>query len=246
NVPIEEAKSSGALMLFGEKYGESVRIVTFDRSFSRELCGGTHVGATGEIGVFKILSESAVAAGVRRIEAVTADHAATFIQKELDALNNVRQLLKNPKDVAKSVSSLQEENKTLRKEVERLRAEQANALKGGLKETVEAINGVNFLSAKLPLDDANAIKTLAYQLEEELGNAFIIFGAEVKGKPQLTIVVSKGLTESHGLHAGNMIRELAKAIKGGGGGQPFFASAGGKDASGLAQALANAKNMIAG
>ncbi|NRA47655.1 MAG: alanine--tRNA ligase, partial [Phaeodactylibacter sp.] len=170
NVPIEEAKSSGALMLFGEKYGESVRIVTFDRSFSRELCGGTHVGATGEIGVFKILSESAVAAGVRRIEAVTADHAATFIQKELDALNNVRQLLKNPKDVAKSVSSLQEENKTLRKEVERLRAEQANALKGGLKETVEAINGVNFLSAKLPLDDANAIKTLAYQLEEELGN----------------------------------------------------------------------------
>ncbi len=245
-VPIEEAKASGALMLFGEKYGENVRIITFDRDFSRELCGGTHVAATGEIGLFKILSESAVAAGVRRIEAVTADHAATYIQKELDALQDVRQLLKSPKDVAKSVAALQDENKALKKEVERLRTEQANALKGGLKEKVETIGEVNFLSAKLPLDDANAIKTLAYQLEEELGNAFIIFGAVANGKPQLTIVISKSLTESHGLHAGNMIRELAKAIKGGGGGQPFFASAGGKDANGLDKALANARDLVLG
>ena len=244
NVPIEEAKASGALMLFGEKYGETVRVITFDRDFSRELCGGTHVGATGEIGVFKILSEGAVAAGVRRIEAVTAGHAANYLQNELNALNEVRQLLKGPKNVAKSVSALQDENKSLKKEVERLRAEQANALKGGLKEKVESIGQVNFLSAKLPLDDANAIKTLAYQLEEELGNAFIIFGAEINSKPQLTIVISKGLTESQDLHAGNIIRELAKEIKGGGGGQPFFASAGGKDASGLGRALAKAKEMM--
>lgn len=245
NVPIEEAKESGAMMLFGEKYGESVRIITFDKGFSTELCGGTHVPATGEIGQFKILSEGAVAAGIRRIEAVTAEEASRFVQAELEELNEVRALLKAPKQVAKNVAALQEENKSLKKEIERLRAEQAGALKGTLKEKVENIDGVNFLSEELPLDDANAIKTLAYQLEEELGDAVILFGASIQGKPQLTLIISKSLTAAKGLNAGQMIRELAKEIKGGGGGQPFFASAGGKDEAGLGRALAKARELLA-
>ncbi|MCG8332046.1 MAG: alanine--tRNA ligase [Chitinophagales bacterium] len=245
NVPIEEAKQSGAMMLFGEKYGDAVRIITFDKDYSRELCGGTHVKATGEIGLFKIVSEGAVAAGIRRLEAITADQAQAYIKSELDELNEIRQLIKSPTQTAKSVASLQDENKQLKKEIEKLRAAQASAMKGELKNKVEAINGINYLAAKLPLDDSNAIKTLAFQLEEEIGDAFIVFGAEVKGKAQLTVMISKNLTESKGLHAGNIIRELAKEIKGGGGGQPFFATAGGKDASGMDSALAKAREVIA-
>ncbi|MCB9291013.1 MAG: alanine--tRNA ligase [Lewinellaceae bacterium] len=245
-VPIEKAKASGAMMLFGEKYGEQVRVITFGRDFSRELCGGTHVSATGEIGLFKIVSEGAVAAGIRRIEAITAGQAETFLEEELSELNEIRQLLKNPKNAAKNVAALQEENKQLRKEVEKLLAAQASAMKGELLQKVEPVNGLNFLGARLPLDDNNAIKTLAYQLEEQIDKAVIVFGAEVNGKPQLMIAISRELTEGKGLHAGNMIRELAKEIKGGGGGQPFFATAGGKDASGLDRAIAKAKEMVKG
>lgn len=244
NIPIDEAKAAGAMMLFGEKYGEKVRMITFDADFSRELCGGTHVAATGEIGVFKILSETGVAAGIRRIEAITADKAQQFLAAELEELNEVRQLFKNAPNVAKQVADLQEENKQLKKEIEKLLAAQANALKGQLLQQVEQRNGKNVLCARLPLGDSNAIKTLAYQLEKELGNAVIVFGAEIKGKPQLMVAISKDLTESSGLHAGNMIRELAKSIKGGGGGQPFFATAGGKDVSGLDEAIAKAMDLI--
>jgi len=244
-IPIEEAKDAGALMLFGEKYGDLVRMITFDPDFSRELCGGTHVRSTGEIGLFKILGESGVAAGIRRIEAVTAKEAQQYVMDELKTLDDVRELFKNPKNVVKSVSDLQEENKQLKKEVEQLLAAQANALKGDLLAKAETVGDVNFLSARLPLGDGAAIKNLAYQLEKELTPTVIVFGAEVNGKPQLMVTISKELTESSDLHAGNMIRELAKEIKGGGGGQPFFATAGGKDVNGLDAALAKAKEMVA-
>jgi alanyl-tRNA synthetase len=244
DVPIEEAKASGAMMLFGEKYGEAVRIITFDEDFSRELCGGTHVAATGEIGLFKIVSESAVAAGVRRIEAITAGQATQHVDDALNELKEIRLLLKSPKQTAKSVASLQEENKQLKKEIEQLRMAQASALKGELAGKVEAIGDINFLAVRVPLDDGNAIKTLAFQLEEEMDNAFIILGAEVKGKAQLTVMISKNLVESKGLNAGTIIRELAKEIKGGGGGQAFYATAGGKDASGLDRALAKGREVI--
>ncbi len=245
NMPIEEAKKAGAMMLFGEKYGETVRMITFDKDFSRELCGGTHVPATGEIGMFKILAETGVAAGIRRIEAITSETAEKYLNKELGELTSIRSLFKNPQNAAKQVADLQEENKNLKKQIEQLVSEQANALKGQLKGKVEQINGVNFLAAKVPLGDTNAIKTLAYQLEKELGDAVIVFGAEVKGRPQLMVTVSRNLTENgKGLHAGNMIRELAKEIKGGGGGQPFFATAGGKDASGLDTAIEKAKGLV--
>ncbi|MCB0550231.1 MAG: alanine--tRNA ligase [Phaeodactylibacter sp.] len=243
-MPIDQAKASGAMMLFGEKYGEQVRVITFGRDFSRELCGGTHVGATGEIGLFKIVSEGAVAAGIRRIEAITASRAESFLMEELEELNEIRLLLKNPKNAAKNVAALQEENKQLKKEVEKLLSAQAGAMKGELLRKVEPINGLNFLGARLPLEDSNAIKTLAYQLEEQIDNAVIVFGAEVNGKPQLLIAISRELTESKGLHAGNMIRELAREIQGGGGGQPFFATAGGKDSGGLERAIAKAREMV--
>ena len=242
NMPIEEAKNSGALMLFGEKYGETVRVITFDENFSRELCGGTHVAATGEIGLFKILSESGVAAGIRRIEAVTAGQAEKHLLAQLDQLHEIRGILKGAQDPVKSVANLQEENKALKKQVEKLIAAQAGALKDQLKNKVEQVNGVNFLAIKLPLDDAGAIKNLAFQLEKELGNACIVFGAEVNGKPQLMVAVSKELTDR--LNAGNMVRELAKEIKGGGGGQPFFATAGGKDVNGLDRAVEKARGMV--
>ncbi len=244
NMPIEEAKNAGAMMLFGEKYGDFVRMITFDKNFSRELCGGTHIDSTGKIGVFKILAESGVAAGVRRIEAVTADHAETYLNKELGELNEVRGLFKNATNLVKNVSDLQDENKTLKKALEQLQIAQANALQSDLKNNAVDINGVKFVGAKLPLSDSNSIKTLAYQLEETLGNAVIVFGAEIKGKPQLMVTISKNLTENKTLHAGNMIRELAKEIRGGGGGQAFFATAGGSDASGLDAAIAKGKELI--
>ncbi len=244
NMPLEEAKAAGATALFGEKYGDTVRMITFDKDFSRELCGGTHVPATGDIGLFKILSETGVAAGVRRIEAITSGQAEIFFNKELAELNAIRGMFKNPAKVANTVAALQEENKQLKKQIEKMLADQAGGLKDELKSKVASINGVNFLSARLPLNDSNAIKTLSYQLENEIGDALIVFGAEVNNKPQLMITVSKNLTETKDLHAGNMIRELAKEIKGGGGGQAFFATAGGKDASGLEKALERAKELV--
>jgi alanyl-tRNA synthetase len=243
-VPIEEARQLGAMMLFGEKYGEKVRVVTFDGSFSRELCGGTHVPATGHIGQFKIVAESAVAAGIRRIEAVTADTAEQFINRELEELEAIRLLLKNPKNTAKLVADLQEENRQLRKEVEKMLAAQAGALKGELLAKAEAHDGYKLLCANLPLSDANAIKNLAYQLEKELGDAVIVLGAVAGDKPLLTVIISQSLVDTRGLHAGNMVRELAKHIQGGGGGQPFFATAGGKDASGLEAALLAVRPLL--
>ncbi len=251
NIPLEEdiltiaqAKEAGAMMLFGEKYGDEVRMITFDKDFSRELCGGTHVNATGDIGLFKIVSEGAVAAGVRRIEAITAGKAEAFINKELAELNSIRALFKNPKDTAKNVAALQEENKGLKKELDKMMAAQAGNLKDDLKKGATIINGVNFIASKLPLNDSKAIKNLSYQLEQELGDALIVFGAEVNGKPQLMVTISETLTKEKDLHAGNIIRELAKEIQGGGGGQAFFATAGGKDATGLDRAIAKAGELL--
>ncbi len=246
DLPIDEARASGALMLFGEKYGDKVRVITFGEDFSRELCGGTHVKYTGELGLFKITGESAVAAGIRRIEAVTADAAETYVNDKIAELEGVRGLLKNPQDTIKSVTSLQDDNRRLKRELEEMTAQQAGDMKGELKEQFEALNGTNFLAARVPLSDAAAIKTLVFQLEQEVENAFILLGSENEGKALLTLGISKSLTESTDLHAGNLIRELARHIKGGGGGQPFFATAGGKDPAGLDAALQAARERVAG
>jgi alanyl-tRNA synthetase len=244
SIGIDEAKEAGAMMLFGEKYGDVVRMITFDSSYSSELCGGCHVPHTGKIGLFKITTETAVAAGVRRVEAVTAEAAEAYVNKEIDTLNAVRSNFKQAKDAPKQVAALIEENKNLKKEIEQLMQAQANALKAELKGAFEDLDGINYLGKVLPLSDGNAIKNLQFQLEKEIGNAVIVFGAEVKGKPQLSIMISKDLAESKSLNAGTMIREAAKSIKGGGGGQAFYATAGGKDATGLQEAVDKAKSML--
>ena len=241
SIPIEQAKESGAMMLFGEKYGDEVRMITFDPDYSVELCGGCHVPSTGRIGYFKIISESAIAAGVRRIEAITAVASEEFINSELDELKEIRQAFKNPQNALDQVLGLVDENKQLRKEIEKLANAQLAGMKEQLKASVEKIHGISFIASKIKVKDSKALKNLSYQIEKELGNAFIVFGAEFNGKPQLMITISEQLTKENGLHAGNIIREIAKEIKGGGGGQSFFATAGGKDSNGIEKALENKK-----
>jgi alanyl-tRNA synthetase len=245
SLPIEEAKKSGAMMLFGEKYGETVRMITFDPSYSRELCGGCHVRQTGEIGYFKITTETAVAAGVRRIEAVTAAGAEAYVAGLEGEIASIKNVLK-AKDLTKGIVALQEDNKQLQKTIERMVQEQANGLREGLRSKFANNNGIQFLAEILPIADANAVKNLAVELERETGNAIIAFGAVgADGKPSLTVKISDNLVKEKGLNAGTMVRELAqKFLKGGGGGQPGFATAGGTDASGLKDAVDAVKGYL--
>jgi alanyl-tRNA synthetase len=242
-MPIDEAKKTGAMALFGEKYGDIVRVVTMDKNFSIELCGGTHVKATGQIGVFKITSESAIAAGVRRIEAVTAIKAEEFFKNKLKLLSEVNALLKNPADLVKSVQQLSEQNSELQKQVEALYREKAKSLKTELLAASTTQNGIKFISQKVNLDSGAAIKDLCFELKQE-DNTFIVLGAEVSGKPQLFVALSDNLVKDKKFHAGNIVKELAKEINGGGGGQPFFATAGGTEAKGLEKALEAAKKYL--
>ena len=243
DVPIAEAKELGAMMLFGEKYGDAVRVITFEEGFSQELCGGTHVPATGEIGLFKIVKEDSVAAGIRRIEAVTGAGAEAYINEQLQLLSDVSNLLKS-NDLVKGITNLQDENKNLKREVEKLVAAQSSNLKGDLKQKFEDRDGVNFLAARIPLSDAGAVKTLAFQLEKEVENAFILLASENEGKPLLTLIINQELAKVRKLNAGQIIRDLAREIKGGGGGQAHFATAGGSDASGLDRAVAKVGEMV--
>jgi alanyl-tRNA synthetase len=244
DVPIAEARTSGAMMLFGEKYGDAVRIITFDPDFSSELCGGTHVKHTGELGFCKIIAEGGVAAGIRRIEAVTGEGALAYVDERLASLAEIRALVKGSSNPVKSVTDLQDDNRALKKELEKMQSAAAGNIKGDLEKAFETINGVNFLAAKVPLTDAAAIKSLAFQLTGENPNSFVLLGSEADGKALLTLALSKDLADKGELNAGTMIRGLAKHIKGGGGGQPFFATAGGKDPGGLAAALAAAKVLL--
>jgi alanyl-tRNA synthetase len=243
NIPYQVALSSGVTALFGEKYGDFVRVITFDDSFSKELCGGTHAKATGQLGFFKIISESAVAAGVRRIEAITANAAEQFINGQNEQIKGLKDLLKNPADLFKSVESLIEENSRLKKEIEKNILERSAGLKHELIKEVVSINGINFLAKKVDLPNTDAVKNLAYALKDLLDNLLLVLACEIDGKPSLTVMLSENLVKERGLNAGNIVRELAKEIQGGGGGQPFFATAGGKDSSGLDRALEKAKSF---
>ncbi|SFC27699.1 alanyl-tRNA synthetase [Parapedobacter composti] len=243
-VPYQQAIEAGVTALFGEKYGDYVRVVTFDDDFSKELCGGTHVRATGQIGFFKIISESAVAAGVRRIEAITGARAEQFIHDQVVAVEKIKALLNNPKDVVPALERLLEENSLLKKEVERAVADKALRLKDELAAKAVQINGVNVITERVALPNADAIKTLAYALKGQVENLFLVLGAEINGKPSLTVAIAEHLVNERGWNAGAIVRELAREIQGGGGGQPFFATAGGKDASGLDRALAKSKEIV--
>ena len=245
NVPIAQAKSAGAMMLFGEKYGDEVRMITFDPDYSVELCGGCHVPMTGQIGLFKIISESAVAAGVRRIEAISAQTAEKYINERLDLLAEVKSVVKNPKDLVQSVNALLSENKSLQKELEEFQHGRVAGMRENLMKQFEEIGKIKLLAVKIEGVDSKAVKDLIYQITDMLDNAVLIIGVEQDGKAQLHIGISKAIVGQDGLHAGNMIRELAKTIGGGGGGQPFYASAGGKNPAGIEQALADGKAAIA-
>ncbi|MBK0384390.1 alanine--tRNA ligase [Pedobacter sp. SD-b] len=244
NVPYQQALDSGVTALFGEKYGDFVRVITFGEGYSKELCGGTHVAATGQIGYFKIISESAVAAGVRRIEAITAIKAEEFIHHQDGLIKSLKEALKNPNDITKSVEVLLEENNRLKKEVEKAVMEKASRLKDGLKAKAQSINGINFIAETVALPNAEAIKNLAYQLKDVVENLYLVLAAEIDGKPLLTVMISENLVKEKGMNAGNIVRELAKEIQGGGGGQPFYATAGGKNVDGLGIALEKAKNFV--
>jgi alanyl-tRNA synthetase len=244
NVPIEKAKSLGAMALFGEKYGEFVRVITFDPKFSVELCGGTHVSATGNIGLFKIISESSVAAGVRRVEAVTAEGAEEYFNGSLALLNTVKSLLKNPKDVAASVQGLLEEKHALEKKLEVLNQERANVLKDQLAAKATKSNGHTLILERVSLPDADSLKSIAYALRNQFDDLLLILAADVDSKPQVAVMIGEKLAATNKFHAGNLVKELAREIDGGGGGQPFFATAGGKNLNGLGAVIEKAKKLI--
>jgi alanyl-tRNA synthetase len=244
NVPIDKAKAMGAMALFGEKYGDFVRVITFDPAYSVELCGGTHVPMTGQIGQFKIVTESSIAAGVRRIEAITADEAEAYIDVNLKLLNQVKAIFNNPKDLLKVLEGTLDERNKLSKQIEKFQSEKAGEIKVALIKKVDASNGANAIIEKVGLPNADALKKLAFEMRNEVKDLVLILAADIDGKPQIGVMISDNLVASHDLNAGNMVRELAKEIKGGGGGQPFFATAGGKDVTGLDAVVAKARQIL--
>ncbi|WP_432714845.1 alanine--tRNA ligase [Pedobacter sp.] len=244
DVPYEIALSSGVTALFGEKYGDLVRVVTFDDHYSKELCGGTHVQATGQIGYFKIISESAVAAGVRRIEAITADKAEAFIGEQYKELNELKALLKGNKDLKAAVTSLLDENAKLKKEAEKALIAHATDLKHEIVHHVKTINGINLIAVHIDLPHVDAVKNLAFSIKEMVDNLFLVFTTLIDDKPGITVMLSENLVSGKGLNASLIVRELAKEIQGGGGGQPFYATAGGKNKEGLPAVLTKAAAMV--
>src|SRR5690554_26532 len=241
NIPYNQAIEEGAIALFGEKYGDAVRAIKFGKSM--ELCGGTHVGNTNDIWHFIITSEGAVASGIRRIEAITGDAAKQYFIDRSESFASLQKTLNNAKDPVKAVENLQEENQNLQKQVKELLKDKAKNLKGDLKSEIEQINGVNFLAKKIDLDAAG-LKDLAFEMGGETENLFLVFGSEQDGKALLACYISKELAAEKNLDAGKIVRELGKFIQGGGGGQPFFATAGGKNPAGIDEALSMAKQYL--
>ncbi|MFO0478016.1 MAG: alanine--tRNA ligase [Bacteroidota bacterium] len=241
---IEEAKKTGAMALFGEKYGDVVRVVELDKNYSIELCGGTHVNATGQIGFFKITSESAVASGVRRIEAVTALKFEEFFDNQTNTLNEVKTLLKNNKDVVKSLSNVISENADLQKQLQLLLKEKAQEIKKQLLEKIENKNGINLIVEKIIFNSADEIKNILFEIRNQIQNCVCVLAAEVNGKPSISVIIDDELVKSKKLNAGSIVKELAKEINGGGGGQDFYAQAGGTKLEGLNAVLLKAKNLF--
>ena len=241
NIPIASAIEKGAMALFGEKYGDTVRAIQYGQSV--ELCGGTHVQNTSDIWHFRIISESAIAAGVRRIEAITGNATKDLYLENNRAFFEIKDLLKNPKNPRKALLDLMEENTILKKQLENLLKDKAQNVIGDLIKAVEAIHGVNFLAKKLDLDQ-NSIKDLCFDLGNKIDNLFLLVATENEDKAFITCYISKNLVEERKLNAGLVVRELGKLIDGGGGGQPFFATAGGKNPKGIDEALKESKKYI--
>ena len=234
NLPIEKAKELGAIALFGEKYGDEVRVVQFGSSI--EFCGGTHVAATGQIGMVKILAESSVAAGIRRIEAITGAKVEELLDSVQDTINDLKALFNNAPDLRAAIGKYIDENAGLKKQVEEFMKEKEASVKTRLINEAKDINGVKVIKAVLPMP-ADSVKNIAFQLKGQFTeNLFVVIGSVFEGKPLLTVTMSEDQVKN-GLHAGQLVREAAKLIQGGGGGQPHFATAGGKNPEGIISAV---------
>jgi alanyl-tRNA synthetase len=251
NIPVvikemskDDAMQLGAMALFGEKYGDVVRVVIMDEKYSIELCGGTHVGATGELGLFKITAESAVAAGVRRVEAVCGEQALQFVNEKISELANVKEAFKGSKDIAKSIEQLQDENASLKKEIEKYQNEKVEIVKQQLRTKVTNRNNVNLLIEKIDGVNGDGLKKIQFDLKNEFDDLFFVAVSVINEKPMVSIIISENLVKVKNLHAGNLVKELAKAIKGGGGGQPFYATAGGTDINGIDTVLRQAEELF--
>jgi alanyl-tRNA synthetase len=245
NIPIAEAVKMGATATFGEKYGDFVRVVEFDPQFSVELCGGTHVPATGTIGLFKFVGESSIAAGVRRVEAVTGKIAEQVIGRQSLVISQLQELMKGQTDVVKAVQNLMDEKSVLQKRIEVLENEKLQILKEQLLTKIEEKDGISLIIARVEVPNTDALKSLCYQLKESISHNsyFITLTTVLNDKPQIAVLFSEDLV-AQGKHAGNIVKELAKEVRGGGGGQPFFATAGGSDVSGLDRVLAKAREIL--
>lgn len=252
NVPVyikemkkDEAVALGAMALFGEKYGDIVRVVIMDPNYSIELCGGTHVGATGELGYFKIQHESAVAAGVRRVEAVCGEAAATLISEELEQLHQLKELFRNPKELLKAAEQVLHENAELRKKIESFEAKQLQLTYKELLGKVETIHGISFVGQVVEASSGDALKKLCFELKKDLNNYLVVLAANVEGKAQVAVLIDEALSASKELEAPKIIKEqIAPLIKGGGGGQKTLATAGGQDASNLPAVIEKVKELI--
>ena len=240
NTPYEKAIKEGAMALFGEKYGDTVRTIRFGQSI--ELCGGTHVGNTSDIWHFKITSESAVASGIRRIEAITGDAAKNYFEEQTSLLENVNQILKQAQDPIKAIQSLQSENSALKKELNVLSKLKAKVLKEDLLKEIKTLNGIQFCAAKVDIDP-QGMKDLSFEIGSQVENIILVLGSVKSGKPMLSCYVSKTLVAEQEKDASVIIRSLGKYIQGGGGGQAFFATAGGKNTDGMKEALAAAEGI---
>ncbi|WP_396193130.1 alanine--tRNA ligase [Flavobacterium sp.] len=241
NIPIQEALDKGAMALFGEKYGDSVRMIEFGES--KELCGGIHVKNTADIWHFKIISEGAVAAGIRRVEAITGDAVKDFYKNQESTLAEIKETLKNPQDILKSVASLQDDNTKLKKQIEQLLKEKIDGLKNTLVSDFQEINGINFLAKQVDLS-MSSTKDLAQAIGTSKPNSFVFLASVEDNAPNIHCYISKELVAEKSLNAGNVIRELGKYIDGNGGGQPFFASGKGKNVNGIKEALEKAVDFV--
>jgi alanyl-tRNA synthetase len=252
NIPVyikemskDEAVAMGAMALFGEKYGDIVRVVVMDPAYSIELCGGTHVGYTGELGFCKIKHESAVAAGVRRIEAVSGKAAEALIHEQFEQVNLIREALKHPKEISKAVEALQADNNELRRRIESLEAKQLIVTKNELLSQTETIQGITFLGAVVEVSSADSLKKLCFEMKTALTNYVVVLAAQVDGKAQVAILLDETVSVSKGLEAPKIIKEqVAGLIKGGGGGQKTLATAGGQDASNLPAVIEKVKALL--
>jgi alanyl-tRNA synthetase len=234
-ITLEEAQKMGAMALFGEKYGDTVRVVEFGKSI--ELCGGTHVSSTGNIGLLKIISESAIATGTRRIEAVTASKAEEYINTKLKSVDEVAALLKSTDNITENVEKLISENAALRKTIEKLQSQAAAVIRKKLEEKAVKIGDFRLISGQVEVDSVDVLKTIAYQIRNTGDDIVLAVGSEINGKANLLVMVSDGLVKRKKINATNIIKQISPEIDGSGGGQPFLATAGGKNPAGIQNAL---------